>query len=396
MSEMRKPPFPLPLIADGVSAAQMREAGMKKDDCPARWALGHPDFVRRQTERYRKAGAGAVLAPTLAANRAALEPLGLASRVRELNAGVLRLVAEGAGGLPVGGRIGPSGIAFSPEEADVFDDLFVLYREQIRALDEAGASFLLIERQISLADMRAAMLAARSTDLPVLVAMTPDRFEGRAELLPSLITLQAMGAAAMGVDNLPVEEAQEQLRELLPHAEIPLVGRLSVPRAMSPEEYAAGAQALAAAGARVFGAGQGASPAFTAALAAAAPSFAFPARREADSHAAASAEEVFFLGDDIELSEPLVCSSRLDDDLIKLEHGPANVGLVRVESLGDAMLLAEHGPLARLPLAVWADSQPVLEAALRYFQGRLLIDSSSPLDEEVLAATAEKYGAIVY
>ena len=29
---MRKPPFPLPFLADGVSAAQMREAGMKKDD----------------------------------------------------------------------------------------------------------------------------------------------------------------------------------------------------------------------------------------------------------------------------------------------------------------------------------------------------------------------------
>ena len=79
-----------------------------------------------------------------------------------------------------------------------------------------------------------------------------------------------------------------------------------------------------------------------------------------------------------------------------MEHGSANVGLVRVESLDDAMLLAEHGPLARLPLAVWADSLPVLEAALRYFQGRLLVDSSSPLEEEMLAALANKYGAIVY
>ncbi len=393
---MRKPPFPLPFLADGVSAAQMREAGMKKDDCASRWALGHPDFVRRQTARFCKAGAGAVLAPTLAANRSALASLGLESRVRELNAGVLRLVAEGAGGLPVGARIGPSGIAFSYEEADCFDEIFAVYREQIRILDEAGASFLMIERQTSLADMRAAMLAARSTDLPVFVTMTPDPFSDTDELLPPLITLQAMGADAIGVDNLPVSDAQERLRELFPHAEVPLAARLSALQAASPEAYAENAALLARAGACVFGAGEGGTPAFTAALAARCPAFPVPEPHEADCRAAASADGVFFLGDDIELSEPVLCSSRLDDDLIELEHGSANVGLVRVESLDDAMLLAEHGPLARLPLAVWADSLPVLEAALRYFQGRLLVDSSSPLEEEMLAALANKYGAIVY
>lgn len=47
-------------------------------------------------------------------------------------------------------------------------------------------------------------------------------------------------------------------------------------------------------------------------------------------------------------------------------------------------------------LAVWADSLPVLEAALRYFQGRLIMDSSSPLEENVLASLAAKYGALLY
>ena len=105
---------------------------------------------------------------------------------------------------------------------------------------------------------------------------------------------------------------------------------------------------------------------------------------------------MFFLGDDIELSEPLLCSSHLDDDLIETERSGASAALVRVESVDDALLLAEHGPLAQLPLAVWSDSLPVLEAALRYYQGRLIVDSSSPLGEEVLAPIAEKYGGILY
>ena len=135
---MRKPPFSLPFLPDGVSAAQMHDAGMEEGECPALWALEHPDFIRAQTERFRRAGAMALLAPTLTANREILSRFGLADRVRELNESVLRLTAENAGDLPVGARIGPSGIAFSYEEADRFDDIFTLYREQVRALERAA------------------------------------------------------------------------------------------------------------------------------------------------------------------------------------------------------------------------------------------------------------------
>lgn len=393
---MRKPPFSLPFLPDGVSAAQMRDAGMEEGDCPALWALEHPDFIRAQTERFRRAGAMALLAPTLTANREILSRFGLAERVRELNESVLRLAAENAGDLPVGARIGPSGIAFSYEEADRFDDIFTLYREQVRALEDAGASFLLVERQTSLADMRAAMLAARLTDLPVIVTMTPDPFGETVEFLTALIVLQSMGADAFGVDNIPAADMEELLREALAHTEIPLAARLSVPHAMSPLDFARDAARLAQAGACVLGAGSGARPEYTAALASSALCFPLPDEREPDSHAAASPDGVFFLGDNMELSEPLLCTSHLDDDLIELEHGSANVALVRVESIDDALLLAEHGPMARLPLAVWADSLPVLEAALRYFQGRLIMDSSSPLEENVLASLAAKYGALLY
>ncbi len=393
---MRKPPFALPFLPDGVSASQMRAAGMEEGDCPALWALEHPDFVRAKTQGFRRARAQALLAPTLWANRAALAAWGLSDRVRELNAGVLRLVAEEAGDLPVGGRLGPSGIRFPYDEADVFDDLFACYREQVRALEEAGASFLLVERQTSLADMRAALLAARPTDLPVIVTLTPDRFGDGEELLPALITLQAMGADAVGVDNAPVELSCQMLENAFPHADVPLAARLSVPHAASPLDFAQDAARLAAAGARIFGAGSGARPEYTLALVSKADELPVPPEIDADCRAASSPDGVFFLGDDVELSEPIVCSSHLDDDLIELEHSSASAALVRVESIDDALLLAEHGTLARIPLAVWSDSLPVLEAALRYYQGRLLIDSSSPLGEKVLGPIAEKYGGILY
>ena len=52
--------------------------------------------------------------------------------------------------------------------------------------------------------------------------------------------------------------------------------------------------------------------------------------------------------------------------------------------------------MTKLPIAVHADSSTVLEAALRYFQGRLIIDSGSLVEPEVLEPLAAKYGAILY
>ena len=87
----------------------------------------------------------------------------------------------------------------------------------------------------------------------------------------------------------------------------------------------------------------------------------------------------------------------LADDLIEAEaqRGP-RPALVCVETMDDAMLLAGLGALARMPVAVYAESVPVLEAALRYFQGRLLVDTSSPLEEEAVSPVAAKYGALLY
>lgn len=112
--------------------------------------------------------------------------------------------------------------------------------------------------------------------------------------------------------------------------------------------------------------------------------------------AAAIEGETFFLGDDIILSEPLFCSSQLEDDIIDLEDERINTVLVQVESMDDALLLSEQGKMTRLPIAVHCDNAPVLDAALRYFQGRLIVDSNCALEEEELIPLVSKYGAILY
>ena len=121
-----------------------------------------------------------------------------------------------------------------------------------------------------------------------------------------------------------------------------------------------------------------------------------PVAQDPDCEAATIETEAFFLGDDVTYSRPLFCTSQLPDDLIALDDSPASAALVEIASVGDAQVLAACAHLTRMPVAVHADSLPVLEAALRYYQGRLLIDTHCALDEDVLLPLAKKYGAILY
>lgn len=404
-------PYPLPLLLDGATGTALISAGMPADirrpggPGMEQWILSHPDTLRQLQNAYIDAGAQAVLAPTFGANAALLSAYGLEGRVAELNTALVRLSQSAAKprGVPVGGNVCPSGLFVPPYGESDFDDIYDLYREQIRALDEAGVDFIAIESQTSLADMRAAVLAARATDLPVFVTIAADE-NGRtvtgSTLLPTVITLQAMGADAIGLNCL-LDPMLPLLGQVFPHAAVPLIAKPNARDAsgtlLSPAQFAEKMQLLMWAGARIVGGYDASTPAHIAALRETALGFGPPAiPEEPDCYAATIETEAFFLGEDIAFSEPLTCTGHLDDDLIDLDDDRCNAALVEIKSIDDARILAENSGMTRLPIAVHCDTAPLLEAALRYFQGRLIVDSECQIEDEVLEPLAAKYGAILY
>ena len=102
--------------------------------------------------------------------------------------------------------------------------------------EQAGCDMLLCEGMTSLNEARAALLAARETRLPVIVTLRVDD-QGEtatgARLLPTVITLQALGAAAVGIEtDAPAGEAAEWIEEALDYAAVPL----AVLSSAAPEE----------------------------------------------------------------------------------------------------------------------------------------------------------------
>lgn len=385
----------LPLLLDPIP--DYHAAGLPYGVQAELWLAEHPAPAGELLRGCLAGGAGVLCAQTFGANRFRLPE----NNISGLNRKLLQIAKDTASPseIPVGGMVGPSGLFVPPHGDADFDDIYDGYREQIRALDEAGADFLLLEGLGSLSDLRAALLAARTTGLPVMVLMSVDS-DGHTmtggNLLPALITLQAMGADAVGLSCDAEPDLAEEFRRAQQHAAVPFAARLN-PGGLSPKELAEAAVPFLEAGVRILGAGPGAGPEHTAALAEAIKKYGPPnLPAEPDCDAAAIEQEAFFLGDDIILSKPIRCTSSLADDLIDLDDEQVTAALVDVAGMDDAALLGAAGNMTRLPIAVHADSPTVLDAALRYFQGRLIIDSDCQIERETIEPLAAKYGAIIY
>ncbi len=401
--------YSLPFLLDGASGTLAAEMGFRAGECLEAWFCEHPQAVREIVRGYLEAGAQAVYAPTFGANRAALARYGLESRVRELNRRIVALAREAAEpySAPVGASVCPTGMLVPPHGDGDFDEIYSVYREQIRAVEEAGVDFVAVETQGSLADVRAAVLAARTTDLPVLATMTVDdngKTVTGGSLLPAVITLQAMGVDAVGLGCCSGPDGMaEILAETLPHASVPLIAKPSAGlpgHTLSPEGFAQAMREVLSAGAGIVGGCCGTTPEHIRALCRVMREFDFPAGRhayeDADCYAAATETEAFFLGDNIVLSEPIKCSVRLVDDLIDLNDEQVNAALVELETLDDVEILCRSALASSLPVAVRTQDRMILDAALRYFQGRLIVDSNCDIDYQLIERTAAKYGAIVY
>lgn len=311
----------------------------------------------------------------------------------------LPLLAGGPGS-PREGVLGPTGLLVPPLGESSFEDIYAAYREKICELDKKGVDFLLLDRQTSLADMRAALLAARSTNLPVFVCITlgkNEQTETGGKFLPLLITLQAMGADAIGLCGVPNETLLSCVQKAFPHAAVPLITALEADSADSPEQFVESVKSFLDAGVRIIRPERNTKPTYIHALKEVMKNYGSPEiPEEPDCYAAAIEREAFFLGDDIEFSKPIRCSSSLGDNLIDLDDEQVSAALVDITSIDDAVLLSQSSSMTKLPVAVRADSPTVLEAALRYFQGRLIIDSDCQIEREVLEPLAAKYGAILY
>lgn len=434
-----------PVILDGATGTNLMLAGMPAGACPEAWILENPEVLVRLQQGYVKAGSRIIYAPTFSANRIKLAEYGLADRLKEMNRALVALSRSAVhetfcGDISlderayVAGDMTMTGSQLYPLGDLKFEELVDIYKEQARALAEAGVDLFVVETMMSLQESRAAVLAIREIcDLPVMVTLTYNE-DGRTLFgtppEAAVTVLQSLGVDAVGVNcSTGPAEMVDLLRRMAEYATVPLIAKpnAGLPELeagqtvyrMSPEEFAAEGAALATAGAAILGGCCGTTPEHIRALADAVRGCGV--RRPPGEHRRVLASERRIVEIPLD-GNFLVVGERINPTgkkKLQEELRAGRLELVRQMALeqeqnGAAVLdinmgmngidekemmrrvVCEVAAAVDCPLCIDTSHADVMEAALRVYPGRALINSVSLEQEKIerMLPLAQKYGAM--
>lgn len=433
------------LFLDGATGSNLMKAGMPAGVCPEQWILEHEDIMENLQKEYVNAGTNILYAPTFTANRIKLEEYGLENRITEMNHRLVALSKRAAEGKAlVAGDITMTGRQLKPMGDLEFEALIDVYKEQIRLLDEAGVDLLVVETMMSLQESRAALIAAKEvSDLPVMVTMTFEK-DGRSlfgtDAKTAAIVLESLGADALGANcSTGPAQMEEVIRSMAEVTAIPIIAKpnAGLPAVdengntyydMAADTFAEEMKILANAGATILGGCCGTSPEYIFKLTQSVKEVSsvnarFSERADGlhkrNRHFLTSQcmslefglnDRFMIVGERINPTGKKKLQEELRNGSFELvkqfaeeqeENGArildVNMGMSGINEK-DTMLLAleEVASVTNLPLSLDSSYIEVLEAALRNYPGRALVNSVSLETEkfEKLLPIVKKYGAM--
>ena len=424
-----------PVFLDGATGSNLQKAGMPTGVCPEQWILDHPDVIVDLQKRYIEAGTQILYAPTFSGNRIKLEEYGLADKIVEINTKLVQLCKEAAGdkGL-VCADMTMTGESLEPMGDLELEELIDIYKEQAKILYEAGVDLFVVETMMSLAETRAAVLAIKETcDLPVMVSMT---FDEKGKTLYGntpegcMVVLQSLGADIVGINcSTGPEKMAEMVRQMKKYANVPILAKpnAGLPQMvdgetvydMGPEEFASFGPMLMEAGASVLGGCCGTTPEHIARLVETTKDIVpVPVMKEHKRVLASerALQEIDINGPFLVIGERInptgkkalqeslrqgsmdvVCDMAEEQEEMGAHILDINMGMNGIDE--KAMMLEaiqEVTMTTTLPLCIDSSHVDIIEAALRHYPGRALINSISLEKEkfEKLLPIAKKYGAM--
>lgn len=428
-------------IFDGAMGTMFQQLGLLQPGaCPELLCVEKPEKVTSVHQRYVDAGSTIIETFTFGASALKLEHYGLSDRVGEINKAAVmaaKAVKVPAGkAVKIAGGMGPSGRFIKPLGDLDFEEAYDNYYEQAQALESAGADYILIETFIDIQEMRAALLAAKeATRLPVICQLSYSE-DGRTvtgtDPQTAAITLEAMGADIIGINcSLGPEQlvpivkiiSQNTTRPISvqPNAGMPQLvdGKTIFP--MGPEDFGTWAPKLVQAGATYIGGCCGTTPEHIAAIKASLadveePKFA-PLRRRlmltSRSKTVTVDKELptVLIGERINPTGRKKLAAEIKDGSFvsvkreALDQVKAGAGLLDVnmgvggidQAAAMKRAVTEIAQLTDAPLAIDTSDPVALEAGLRAYPGRALINSVSAEKErlEKFIPLARKYGAAI-
>ncbi len=424
------------LYWDGGTGSLLQAKGLKGGELPEKWNLTHPEAVRDVALSYFRAGSHIVNSNTFGANRLHYPDREALKAVVE--AGVRHVVeARRQTGREDDGYvaldIGPTGRLLKPMGDLGFEEAVSLFGEVVRWGEEAGADLILIETMNDTLELKAAVLAAKENSrLPVCATCV---FDGKGKLLtggtPESVAamLEGLRVDALGVNcgmgpgqMLPIVKrllAASSLPVIVnPNAGLPRMEGGRIVYDLSAEDFADAMAKIARAGAHVLGGCCGTTPEYIRREIEATRGLPFAPPAAKHRTVVSSFSQVVQIG-----PRPVIVGERInptgkkmlqqalrENDLdavvalgLSQEEAGAHVldvncGLPGIDEAATmAALVPKLQGVLALPLQIDSSNPRALEAGLRLYNGKPLINSVNGKRESLDAVLplAAKYGGVL-
>lgn len=419
------------VLFDGGMGTQLQAKGLKGGELPEMWNLEHPEIVYELQKAYVDAGCEILKTNTFGGNALKLKRSGHA--VAEIVTAAMDIAHRASGGkTAVALDIGPLGRLLEPFGDLPFEDAYELFKEMVVA-GRDRADLVIIETMTDIYEVKAAMLAVKeNSDLPMIVTCTFDangRMLTGSSIEAAMTLVESLGAAAVGINcSLGPEQMEKFVPRLIKSTNLPVVvnpnaglpvmadGKTTYP--VGAEEFSEYAKKFYARGVAVFGGCCGTTPDHIRAVGEAVKGkpvvqYEKPVRTVISSH-----RKVVTIG-----ARPVLIGERINptgkpdmEDMLRDEDYDSlcdeateqvdegaevldiNLGLAGIdEEAAFTEFIPYLQTMTDVPLAIDTLNMEALEAALRLYNGKPLVNSVTGADDMLhkVLPLVKKYGAAV-
>jgi 5-methyltetrahydrofolate--homocysteine methyltransferase len=423
------------LILDGATGTELQKRGMPRGVCPEKWVIENREVLIDIQKGYVEAGSKAVYACTFGCNEIKLAEFGLQDELTPMNKELVEISKEAVGDKAwVIGDLSPTGAQIYPIGKYHFEDIVNAYKVQVKALVEAGVDLFVIETMMNINEARAALLAVKETcDLPVMVSMTYEKSGytlNGTDPVTALITLQNLGADAVGCNcSTGPDDMINIVKAMKKYAKVPLIVKpnAGLPKYengetvfdMNGEEFSNYAKQLVEAGANIIGGCCGTTKEFISLVKDRISKCDIKLWKKKQGSILTSERTYVEIGGDkptIIVGERInpTGKKKLQEQLRnnnleyvltlaneQIEKGAGvldvNVGMNGIDEVHMMKLVVEQlSTFVKVPLCIDSSKIDAIEAALRIYPGRALVNSISYEKHKIdrLLPIAKKYGAM--
>lgn len=423
------------LYLDGGMGTLLQARGLLPGELPERWNLTHPAVITAIHRDYYDAGSHVVNTNTFGANCLKFSVGELEDIVRAAIACARAAGAASHGEQPkwVALDIGPTGRMLKPYGDFDFEEAVAVFAETVKLGVKYGADLIMIETMNDSYETKAALLAAKeNSDLPVFVSNAygeDGKLMTGASPAAMVAMLEGMGADAIGVNcSLGPAALRGVVEEYLRYASVPVLLKpnAGLPKAVDgrtvydvpPDAFAVEIAAQVRRGVQIAGGCCGTTPAYIAATVnACADMTPVPIKEKhitcvsSYTHAVQFGMAPILIGERINptgkkrFKEALRARDMdyiLKEGIAQQEKGvhilDVNVGLPEIDErkmLADAV--CELQAIIDLPLQIDTADPAAMEAALRRYNGKAMINSVNGKQEsmDTVFPLAKKYGGLI-